>query len=82
MSVIGGKCKVPIQSPLQHRFRLMTDISSIGRLASLDQIDCRAVNAVVGVFAPETVPGQSQDQVPADGQVELRMNINVIRRAD
>ena len=48
----------------------------------MDEVDRRAVNAVMGAFAPKPIPIRGKGQVPEQGQVELRMDVNVVCGTD
>ena len=63
MCVINGERKVPVQSPFQHRVRLVANVTGVTGIARLDQIDRRPINAIVRVFTPKTIPVQGQGEI-------------------
>jgi len=82
MSVIGGKGDMPVETPFQQRLRLVAHAAGIAGFPGLNQINRRPVNAVVDVLPPEAIPIEGQSQVFEQGQIELGMEVDVIRGAD
>src|SRR5438093_5922995 len=60
----------------------MAHVTGVASLARLDEIDRRSIDAIVRALTPEAIPIQCQHYVPAPGQVQLRMNVNVVCRTD
>ena len=60
MGVISRECDVPVQSPFQHSFGLVAHVTGVAGPARLDDVDGRAVNPVMGAFAPKAIPVQVQ----------------------
>ncbi len=82
VGINGNKGDVPINVPLQYNLGLIPNIACCAVACGPDKYERVVINTVVYVLAPEEIPIDRKSNVGFEVEVDGRIDVDVVHRAD